>query len=357
MIHFIRGNLFESHAEALVNTVNCVGVMGKGIAYQFRRAFPEMYLDYERRCQNGEVQLGNVTSFREKGRLIINFPTKGHWRSASRLEDIRAGLASLKRLLEQESLRSIALPPLGCGNGGLQWTEVRPLIVEAFNDLEGIQIEVYEPAGHFESEVATAPKLSLSHYVLLALRLQLQSDKKLDMQKAAYFFNVFWGEPYFRFVPHKFGPYCAELERLMLSIKDALDHSGMSATQLLDEGLQQKLRGVEADRLRSMLPVIQRSTALCNRALGQVEALATAHAVVAQQSPLQEPAIIDRFLSWSPEKAARFQASDVLKALETLEREGLLTRSLLGYTTLSFQAVPRTGSAHVAQKARTLVSA
>lgn len=344
MIRFMHGNLFESKAEALVNTVNCVGVMGKGIAYQFRRAYPAMFHDYESRCKRGEVRLGEVTHFREKDRLIINFPTKGHWRSQSSLTDIHSGLVSLRTLLEKEQIHSIALPPLGCGNGGLHWPDVKQAIIEALGPLSAVDVEVYEPAGKFEtagkfeSEVAQKPRLSLSHYVLTALRLELHSHKKLDMQKAAYFFNVYHGAEYpkeasyFRFIHHKFGPYCADLDRLLLTVKDALDHTGMTVKELLEDGIHQRLSGADADRLRLMLPAVQQAADLCNAESSQIEALATVHAVIGEGGLMTDAKIVEQFMSWSPEKAQRFGEEDVLRALAALEKWDLVTRSLLGYT-------------------------
>src|SRR5436190_13109579 len=137
VVEITRGNLLKDRAQALVNTVNTVGVMGKGIALQFRQAFPEMHRAYERACKSGEIRLGKVHVFDLGGlvggpRWIINFPTKGHWRSRSRLSDVQAGLTDLVNKVRQLGIRSIALPPLGCGNGGLNWEDVRPCIEKAF---------------------------------------------------------------------------------------------------------------------------------------------------------------------------------------------------------------------------------
>ncbi|MGH3867175.1 MAG: macro domain-containing protein [Pseudonocardiaceae bacterium] len=123
MIHESHGNLLDSDVEALVNTVNTVGVMGKGIALQFRRRFPDMFRAYERAAKRGEVSLGQMhvwdTGAMTGPRFVINFPTKGHWRAHSRLSDIEAGLVDLVRVVQEKSISSIAVPPLGCGSGGL----------------------------------------------------------------------------------------------------------------------------------------------------------------------------------------------------------------------------------------------
>lgn len=333
MIRFLEGNLFESRAEALVNTVNCVGVMGKGIAYQFKRAYPEMHKDYVRRCKAGSVQMGHVSSFRERGKLVINFPTKSHWRSSSKLDDIDAGLKALRTFIESAGIKSIAIPPLGCGNGGLAWDDVRALIERELGELKDIDIEVYAPAMHFESKVANEPQLSLSHFVLAALRTQLRNPTKLNIQKAAYFFNVFWGESYFRFSDYRFGPYSVALDHMFATIKDYLSFTGASASDLAHLGMTTKLPGADAERLGKMLQAVHAAAEYCNARLSRLELLATAHAVVDRSPSAPEPDLIQQFLSWSKEKSERFDAGDVTRALEELISDGLVEKTLLGYAT------------------------
>ena len=151
MITDAHGNLLDDPADALVNTVNTVGIMGKGIALQFKRRFPAMFKDYERAAKKGELHLGSMhvwpTGRLEAPHYIINFPTKGHWRARSKLPDIEAGLEDLRSVLLELKVKSVAVPPLGCGHGGLRWTQVEPLIKEALADLPGVDIRVYPPEG------------------------------------------------------------------------------------------------------------------------------------------------------------------------------------------------------------------
>lgn len=151
MLTITRGNLLDADAEALVNAVNTVGVMGKGIALAFRQAYPENYAVYRAACAAGDLRLGRVHVHDHgrsgRHRYVVNFPTKGHWRSASRLSDIYAGLRDLTRVTRELSIRSLAVPALGCGNGGLEWSDVRPLIESAFEGLPGVQIHLYAPSG------------------------------------------------------------------------------------------------------------------------------------------------------------------------------------------------------------------
>ncbi|MGB6921685.1 MAG: macro domain-containing protein, partial [Methylovirgula sp.] len=141
------GDLFESRARTLVNTVNCVGVMGKGVAEQFKKRFPAMFEDYQRRIERKAVRLGRPYLFSDpSGVKIINFPTKGHWRSPSRILDIERGLDYLAAHAADWGVSSVAIPPLGCGNGGLEWSEVGPLIYSKLHRLP-IDVEVYAPYG------------------------------------------------------------------------------------------------------------------------------------------------------------------------------------------------------------------
>jgi len=149
MVQFVRGNLLHAEVDVIVNTVNTVGVMGKGIALQIKQAYPENYEFYRQACERGEVQPGRMLVFPTgelQPRFIINFPTKRHWRAKSRLEDIELGLQELVRTLQQLDVHSVALPALGCGNGGLDWAKVAPLIQKYLSPLaENIRIWVYEP--------------------------------------------------------------------------------------------------------------------------------------------------------------------------------------------------------------------
>jgi O-acetyl-ADP-ribose deacetylase (regulator of RNase III) len=140
-------NLLMAPVDALVNAVNTVGVMGKGLALQFKKAFPDVFVAYEQACKAGEVTTGKMHVVERMGspRFVIDFPTKKHWRHPSKLEYIRDGLVDLVRCVNERGIRSIAVPPLGCGNGGLEWAAVRPLIVEAFAAVPEVRLVLFEP--------------------------------------------------------------------------------------------------------------------------------------------------------------------------------------------------------------------
>jgi len=148
-IQIAEGNLLQARADALVNPVNCVGVMGKGLALQFKQAFPANFRAYQAACKAGHVQPGRML-IHDNGRLalpywIVNFPTKRHWRQPSQLQDVRDGLSALVADAQRLGMRSIAVPPLGCGLGGLDWREVRPLIEHAFAALPDVRVLLYAP--------------------------------------------------------------------------------------------------------------------------------------------------------------------------------------------------------------------
>ena len=152
-IVFKQGNLFESSDEAIVNAVNCVGVMGKGIALQFKKRFPENYIEYKKLCSLGKVQPGKMFVYRctddffdhKKPLFIINFPTKQHWRGKSKIEFVEEGLNDLISVIKEEGIKSISIPAIACGNGGLDWNLVKDLIKTKLSNLDNVQINIYEP--------------------------------------------------------------------------------------------------------------------------------------------------------------------------------------------------------------------
>jgi O-acetyl-ADP-ribose deacetylase (regulator of RNase III) len=177
MIEPTQGNILKADAEALVNTVNCVGVMGRGIALQFRKAFPENFNVYKKACKNGEVKPGKMFVYDlnkiSNPHFIINFPTKRHWRNKSRFEDIELGLQDLIEVIQQQKIHSIAIPPLGCGLGGLNWLEVRSLITKAFETVPDVTVLLFEPVGAPEATVMVkeqqVPKMTHGRAALLGL--------------------------------------------------------------------------------------------------------------------------------------------------------------------------------------------
>ena len=231
MITFSKGDLLQSGAEAVINTVNCVGVMGKGIALQFKQAFPRNYDAYRRACDAGEVRLGEMFVFDTGSminpRWIINFPTKGHWKAKSRLSDIETGLEDLKRVILENGIRSIAVPPLGCGNGGLDWAEVEPVIRRALGDLDEVDVRLFAPGAApkvDEMRVGTTrPNMSRGRALVLTL-LGLYGaagyrHSLLEVQKLTYFLQAAGEDLKLGFQKYQYGPYAENLNHVLQRIE------------------------------------------------------------------------------------------------------------------------------------------
>lgn len=229
MITFTKGNLLEAQTEALVNTVNTVGVMGKGIALMFKERFAENYRLYASACKAKELRTGKmfITAVHELDgpRWIVNFPTKQHWRAPSRLEWIVEGLQDLRNFLLEKRIRSIAIPPLGAGNGGLDWTAVREQIEIALGDLEA-EILVFEPTKQYQNVAKRAGVEKLTparaliaelvrRYWVLGMECSL-----LEIQKLAWFLEreiekIGLKPLDLRFEANKYGPYADRLRHLL----------------------------------------------------------------------------------------------------------------------------------------------
>lgn len=147
MITFLEGNLFDSPAQVITNTVNCVGVMGKGVALEFKKRYPAMFEDYKKRCEKGLLKVGQPYLWEDETAQVLNFPTKRHWRAGSRLEDIEAGLKYLAAHYTEMGIITLAMPPLGCGNGGLDWGDVKALLAKYLGDALDLEVFVYVPSG------------------------------------------------------------------------------------------------------------------------------------------------------------------------------------------------------------------
>lgn len=230
-IKTVSGNLLDADVEALVNTVNTVGVMGKGIALQFKQAFPENYAAYVTACKHGELQPGKMfvtqTGALAGPRYIINFPTKLDWRSRAKMEDIEAGLSALVAAIREQGIRSIAIPPLGCGNGGLKWSEVRPRIEIALAALPDVRVLLYEPDGAPKADAmriaTTRPNMTPARAAIVGLLDQYAIPgyrvTMLEIQKLAYFLQSA-GEPLqITFNAKQFGPYAETLHHVLQRVE------------------------------------------------------------------------------------------------------------------------------------------
>lgn len=358
MIEPTYGNLLKADAEALVNTVNCVGVMGKGIALQFKQAFPANFAQYEQACHHRQMQTGKMlvvaTDQLVNPRYIINFPTKRHWKGKSKLEDIKAGLTALIAEVKRLELKSIALPPLGCGNGGLDWAEVKPLIEAAFEDLPEVKVLLFEPQAAPQAEampVATnKPAMTRARALLVRLmeiyREQGYNLTRLEIQKLAYFLQESGEVMKLRYVKHQFGPYADNLNHVLQLMEGHFirgygDRSGNRASiHPLPPGSEAAQAFLEsspevAEKLEKVGQLIRGFETPYG-----LELLSTVH-WVAKNEPLivtNAQAAIERVQAWSPRKCDLFKPEHIQKAWERLVSQNWI----LGITSLNQQATSAT---------------
>ena len=232
MIENGTGDLLTADVEALVNTVNCVGVMGKGLALQFKRRYPENFERYAAACSRGEVELGRMFVVELDAlagpRYIINFPTKGHWKARSRIEDIASGLDDLLRTVKELGIRSIAVPPLGAGHGGLSWADVEPLIRERLGALPDTEVLLFTPANASRHLIGDSVRMTwgraalielIRSYVDLRRSVEPWEDthgaSHLEIQKLMYFAQLATPELKPRFEQGYYGPYSDQVRHLI----------------------------------------------------------------------------------------------------------------------------------------------
>ncbi len=226
MIKYVCGNLFESNSQAIVNTVNTVGVMGKGIALQFKKYFPNNFKIYKNACDNKTLTIGKLLVFEEENlltgrKIIINFPTKDHWRDPSEYNYIRFGLIELVKLIKERSLQSVSLPALGAGNGGLQWGKVKDLIEEYLSDVD-CEIIVYQPNDEVEAVLEKEqPQLTPARAMMLHVLFDMVNEgefiSEFAAEKIVYFLQRFGADGQFKleFSSNFYGPYSGKIKQVL----------------------------------------------------------------------------------------------------------------------------------------------
>lgn len=347
MLEFKQGNLLKEQAEALVNTVNCVGVMGKGIALQFKQAYPENFRQYEKACRAKEVQPGQMftvsTGCLLNPKYIINFPTKRHWKNKSKIEDIKSGLIALVEEVQRLGITSIAIPPLGCGNGGLNWQEVKPLMESTFAQLSNVQVIIFEPSGVPVAEamqVATQkPNMTRGRALIIQLievyGIPGYELTKLEIQKLAYFLQETGEILKLPYQKHLYGPYADNLNHVLKHIEGHYirgygDGTGRAAIYILPEGRKAAEAFLATDleaqaRLERVSKLIYGfETPYGMELLATVHWVATKHPNPAKDS---EEAIALVY-EWSDRKHQLFKPEHIRKAWQRLSQQNWLTQNL-----------------------------
>ena len=343
MIEFKSGDILTTDAEALVNTVNCVGIMGRGIALQFKNAFPANFKAYAAACKRREVRPGRMfvydTGYASNPKHIINFPTKRHWRGKSRLEDIESGLGALVLEIELRGIRSIALPPLGAGLGGLDWPDVRSRIESAFRNVVGVHVTVLEPrveASEYVNPSTNVPNMTPGRAALLGLMERYLAGLMdpfvtlLEVHKLMYFMQEAGEELKLRYVKAPYGPYAENLRHVLQQIDGHFVSGYSDGGDAPDKPLSLVPGAAEeaAAFLACHEAVQERFTRVAQLVEGfetpfGLELLATVHWVAKETGELSAERVIEQVYGWGQRKR-QFTPRQIGLALDLLIKKGWL---------------------------------
>jgi O-acetyl-ADP-ribose deacetylase (regulator of RNase III) len=342
MIEYKNGDILKEEADAIVNTVNCVGVMGRGIALQFKNAFPENYKAYAAACKGKTVVPGKMfvyaTGKLTAPRFIINFPTKRHWRGMSSLKDIEAGLEDLARVIQEKDIISIAIPPLGCGLGGLDWGTVRASIEKRLAGLASVRVILLEPSGVPESEIMhhapKAPDMTPGRAALVTLMARYLHGlldpfvTLLEVHKLMYFMQAA-GEPLrLAYKKAPFGPYAENLRHVFNAIEGFYVHGYADGGDAPEKPLN-LAPGAEKDAV-AMLAEHPDTQAHLERVFRLVdgfessfglELLSSVHWVSRYENPNSLASLTEKLYAWNPRKK-KFSARQIALAANILQTQG-----------------------------------
>ncbi|MCK5717020.1 MAG: macro domain-containing protein [Thiomargarita sp.] len=342
MIEYKTGNILLENTEAIINTVNCVGVMGRGIALQFKKAFPENYKVYAAACKRKEVQPGQMFIYDMGGvalpRYIINFPTKRHWRGKSRIEDIEAGLKTLVGELRIRSIKSVAIPPLGSGLGGLEWATVRHRIEQALANLDDMRIIIFEPnnAPAIDNIVRNqkVPNMTPGRATLVMLIHRYLGGlldpfvTLLEVHKLMYFMQEA-GEPLrLKYTKAPYGPYAENLRHVLHVIEGHLVSGYFDGGDAPNKPLQLVPRAIEdaVVFLEQYVDTKKRLEKVTKLVEGfespfGLELLATVHWVIRQDNVHSNKEIVEQTYAWNDQKR-QFTRRQIILAADVLKQNG-----------------------------------
>lgn len=342
MIEYRNGDILQSETEAIINTVNCVGVMGRGIALQFKNAYPDNFKAYATACKAKKVVPGKMFVFETNmltgPRYIINFPTKRHWKGKSRIEDIVAGLDDLVNVIQCYDIRSIAIPALGSGLGGLDWTGVKPLIESAVQPLEAVRVEIYGPKGAPSSErmvhKTEVPKMTPGRAALVELMQRYLNGlldpfiSLLELHKLMYFMQES-GEPlHLKYQKAHYGPYAENLRHVLSAIEGHLVSGYLDGGDIPDKQLTLVPGAAKEAQLflkqrEDTLYRFQRVSELVDgfESPFGLELLSTVHWTLRHESLKSSEEIAEYIYSWN-ERKRKFTPRQISLAIDTLHRKG-----------------------------------
>tara|TARA_R110002020_G_scaffold5179_6_gene21940 strand:+ start:1847 stop:2878 length:1032 start_codon:yes stop_codon:yes gene_type:complete len=337
---FKTGDMFQERADAIVNTVNCVGVMGKGVALEFKRRWPENFKAYKRLCDNRQLRPGRVYVHQDgdlltsNRRFLINFPTKDHWRAKSKMEFIDTGLDDLIGQILKLQIKSVVMPPLGCGNGGLDWREVKALMTEKLTPVKDVDFVVFVP--HSDGQLqASGVKITFERAVLLKSfnDLSVYFDgclTRITMQKIAYFLQELGVGFGLEFKRNEFGPYSAALRDAFESMERQGLLEGFTSdereTVVSKEGVELAeayLRDGELDIANRMIERVSRLVDGYESPYG-LELLSSVHFLAQHENERSIDSIVAALGQWDERKRLKFDAAMVDGAFQRLADDRLV---------------------------------
>lgn len=344
MIHLKTGNILDSEAQALVNTVNTVGVMGKGIALQFKNQFPHNYKLYRDACKNKELTVGELLITEEESlltgkKIIVNFPTKTHWRKPSEYEYISRGLISLANIIEERQIKSIAIPPLGSGNGGLDWNKVKPMIIETLKN-HNCEVYLYEPGTAIKEvlkkeRVKLTPARAMMLSVLYELVRNGEFVSEFAAEKVAYFLQRFGAKKAFKleFKPNFYGPYSGKVRHVLYhlngsfvmgySAKDKKPFEELSLIMDAEKEVQAYLDRTENESSKEIVDKTKRFLSGYYSPFG-LELLSTIDFIKNEKEKDNTEDILSELKRWSDRKRTLFANPDFInKALQNINNNAL----------------------------------
>lgn len=341
---FIKGNLLDSEAQALVNTVNTVGVMGKGIALQFKERFPENFRAYSRACKNGEVKTGKMFVCDELTingqKTIINFPTKEQWFRKSEYKFIEDGLQDLVNVIRNRNLKSVAIPPLGAGNGGLSWNKIKMLMTQYLSELNDVELFIYEPNAEIKKilqkenqrkDIKLTPARAMLLYSLFKYERFGEPSTVFTANKIMYFLQQSGENLKLQFEPYTYGPYAQAVEKVLYALNGKY-LSGLEQMQAgpfehlkldynkydeVNEFVNKNLDSDQKQRLSDLFKFIDGFESTFS-----LEILSSVHFLKTNNPGLTKEEILDKIQNWNDRKKSRINEYHVELAHEQLDNYG-----------------------------------
>lgn len=342
---FITGNLLNAKTQAIVNTVNTVGVMGKGIALQFKERFPQNYKAYKDACKKGLVVTGKMFVFNESdllnnNKIIVNFPTKEEWYRKSQYSFIEEGLKDLVKVIKDNNITSISIPPLGCGNGGLKWDKVKAMMIKYLGDLKDVEVFVYQPnekikeilqKENTKKGVSLTPARAMLLYALFKYEKYGEYTTIFTANKLAYFLQESGENLKLKFEPYTYGPYAQAIEKVLYALNgkylkglEQMNAKPFEALELnyerydeVEKYVKEKLNQSQKDRLESLFGAINGFESTLS-----LEILSSVHFITQKHPKIELEEIVSKIREWNSRKKALITEHYVQLAYDHLNEYG-----------------------------------